>query len=120
MENSLDYDTKIRSLKHMFIDTKTGKFGFYDECSQDFEERFDTLEECIEKFDEYVDYFSKEISEEEFSKICEKAKIVHNEYRKASNIPDAYGMGRFGERLDAIKRTLSRKNRHRLNEFLYH
>lgn len=60
MENSLNYDTKIRSLKHMFIDTKTGKLGFYDECGQDFGERFGTLGECIEKFDEYVDYINRE------------------------------------------------------------
>ena len=119
MENSLDYDTKIRSLKHMFIDTKTGKFGFYDECGQDFEERYDTLKECIEKFDEYVDHISKEISEEEFSKICEKAKIIADKYNRASSIPDIFEKGIYWERLDALRRTLSKKNRQRLMTFLF-
>jgi len=59
VKNSLNEETKIRSLNHMFIDTKTGKFGFYDECSQDFGERFATLEECIEKFDEYANYLKE-------------------------------------------------------------
>ncbi len=60
VKKNLNEETNVRSLKHMFIDTKTGKFGFYNECSQDLGERFTTLEECIEKFDEYVDYLNRE------------------------------------------------------------
>ena len=54
MENS------IINLKHMFLDTETGQLGLYDECGQDLGYRFDTLEDCIKAFDEYVDYLNKE------------------------------------------------------------